>query len=479
MKIVIKFRLPYRVVVSLKLLRKLANIVLVCYVTMCCVVKGVSGQSYQDHNESKTNVILIMADDLGYECLGSNGGLSYKTPNLDRLANDGLRFTNCYSQPLCSPSRVKIMTGLRNFRNYEHFGYLNPDQKTFGTLMKEAGYNTCIAGKWQLNGISGGLYVPGWDDSRRPSYFGFDKYCLWQVTKDVYPDHGIKRERYADPFIEENGKVIGIMEDKYGPDIFCDFILDFITKNKSEPFFVYYPMVLTHAPFTPTPDSKEWANKELRFKNDTSYFSAMVQYMDKIVGRMISRVKELGIEKNTIIIFTGDNGTDTRIISSTQDGEIWGGKGTMTDAGTHVPLIISWPAQIKKPGVLSDLIEFSDFYSLLAELTHQKGTTDGKSFLKILVDEKNYVPRKSLMVHYDPKWGNMNKNRGRFVRNKEYKLYQDGRFYNVKKDPLEKNPIGSGHFTKNELKIRMQLQLEQKSAPGWEYFNGRDSLHIR
>ena len=100
----------------------------------------------------KPNIVLIMADDMGYECLGSNGSTEYKTPNLDRLAREGLRFNNCYSQPICTPSRVKIMTGKFNSRNYEEFAYLNPNQKTFGNLLQEAGYATCIAGKWQLNG---------------------------------------------------------------------------------------------------------------------------------------------------------------------------------------------------------------------------------------------------------------------------------------------------------------------------------------
>ena len=101
----------------------------------------------------KPNVVLILADDLGYETLSCNGSLSYKTPNLDQLASQGIRFTQFYSNPLCSPSRVGIMTGKYNFRNYEYFEYLNPSQKTFGNLMQDAGYVTAIAGKWQLNGI--------------------------------------------------------------------------------------------------------------------------------------------------------------------------------------------------------------------------------------------------------------------------------------------------------------------------------------
>src|SRR5690554_6870563 len=129
--------------------------------------------------ENKPNIVLIMADDMGYECLGVNGSTEYKTPNLDRLAREGIRFENCYSQPLCTPSRVKIMTGKYNFRNYEDFGYLNPKEKTFGNLFKEAGYATCIAGKWQLNGLN--RDNPGNQDVTRPNHFGFDEYCLWQL----------------------------------------------------------------------------------------------------------------------------------------------------------------------------------------------------------------------------------------------------------------------------------------------------------
>ncbi|MBS0012146.1 MAG: sulfatase-like hydrolase/transferase, partial [Bacteroidales bacterium] len=122
------------------------------------------------------NIVLIMADDMGYECLSCNGSLSYSTPILDDLAASGIRFTNCYSQPLCTPSRVKIMTGKYNYRNYEYFGYLDESEFTFGALMKDAGYATCIAGKWQLNGLA--YKLPAYDDNSRPHLFGFDEYCL-------------------------------------------------------------------------------------------------------------------------------------------------------------------------------------------------------------------------------------------------------------------------------------------------------------
>jgi arylsulfatase A len=202
----------------------------------------------------KPNIILIMADDLGQETLGCYGAAEYETPILDGLAANGLRFTQCHSQPICTPTRVQIMTGLYNNRNYQGFEYLDPTQVTFAQLVKKAGYTTCISGKWQLNGW--GAQKPGWDDLNRPAHLGFDVSCLWQVTK--YKQAG---ERYADPLVVKNGTELPILKDQYGSDVFCDFILDFIEEQKDQPFLVYYPMVLVHNPFTPTPDSPEWADR--------------------------------------------------------------------------------------------------------------------------------------------------------------------------------------------------------------------------
>src|SRR5438876_2276642 len=190
----------------------------------------------------KPNLILILADDLGYECLGCNGSTSYKTPALDRLAADGMRFRHCYVQPLCTPTRVQLMTGQYNVRNYIQFGLLHPEAITFGNLLKQAGYATGIAGKWQLS--------HGFDG---PGKFGFDEYCLWQLTR--------RPPRYANPGLEINGKEIDYKKGEYGPDLVSDYVLDFIARKKNQPFFLYYPMMLTHPPFQPTPDSKDWDPK--------------------------------------------------------------------------------------------------------------------------------------------------------------------------------------------------------------------------
>ena len=145
----------------------------------------------------RPNVILIMADDVGYECFGCYGSRQYQTPNIDRLAREGMRFTHCYSQPLCTPSRVKLMTGLSNVRNYSAFSVLNPDQRTIGHHMQAAGYRTFIAGKWQLLGAE--QYAKQFRKKGTwPRDAGFDEFCLWQVDK--------LGSRYWGPLLNINGE---------------------------------------------------------------------------------------------------------------------------------------------------------------------------------------------------------------------------------------------------------------------------------
>ena len=156
-----------------------------------------------EKDDDRPNIILIMADDMGYECLSCYGSTSYQTPVLDKLASEGIQFNQCISQPLCTPSRVKIMTGLYNYKNYDYFGHLSNDSYTFGNLLKDAGYATCIVGKWQLNGLAYKEDLPYWDDKNRPVDFGFDEYALWQLTQ-----RRGKGERFADPLIEQMGKYL-------------------------------------------------------------------------------------------------------------------------------------------------------------------------------------------------------------------------------------------------------------------------------
>ncbi len=408
-----------------------------------------------EKKEKLPNIVLIMADDMGYECLGCYGSTEYQTPNLDRLAAEGIRFEHCYSQPLCTPSRVKIMTGQYNFRNYEDFGYLNPNQKTFANLLKDAGYATCIAGKWQLNGLN--RNNPGNQDVNRPYHFGFDEYCLWQL-------HHQKKdgERYAEPLITQNGKDLPGESDSYGPQIFADYICDFIDRKADNPFFVYYPMALVHDPFVPTPESPEWTDISRRYENDTAFFAEMVAYTDKIIGQIEAKLRENRVLDNTIFIFTGDNGTGRAVYSSTVSGIVRGGKGLTINTGNHVPLIVSWPAKMKGKRVTKALVSFADFLPTFCEvagINPELHSNDGKSLLPVILGEKEKV-QDEIFIHYSPRWGNSGHNR--WVMNQEYKLYRDGRFYSTVTDPGEKNPLTNLSEEEKILKEGFQNVLNEK-----------------
>lgn len=420
-------------------------------------------------SEEKPNVILIMADDVSWEAFGCYGADDYKTPNIDALAASGLQFTHCYSTPLCTPSRVELMTGKYNFRNYTHFGYLNPKEKTFGNLMKEAGYKTAIAGKWQLNGLYNQL--SGCQDNTRPYAAGFDEYCLWQLTKEKTRNDG---ERFWSPPLEKNGKMFTKEDNygKYGPDILCDFVCDFIDRNKNDSFFVYYPMVLVHNPFVPTPDTigdrprDHSANKQPKGKKAAKEnFVAMVNYMDKIVGRVVEKVDSLGLSENTLIVFTADNGTNRSITSTWNGMEIQGGKGGTTDMGTHVPMVAFWKGHTPSGEKVDDLIDFTDFYPTFASIAgvslEGEKNLDGVSFLPQLTGQPG-TPRDWVFCHYQPYWNMMP---DQFARTREYKLYPDGRFFNVPKDLKEENAIDPATAPGNDFPMLQGILEKAPPAP--------------
>lgn len=386
---------------------------------------------------NRPNIIVIMADDLGYETITANGGNSYNTPNIDQMAAEGIRFNHCYAQPLCTPSRVKLMTGIYNVRNYVKFGILDTSQTTFGHIFQKAGYATCIVGKWQLG-----------KDPMSPRWAGFDEHCLWQVRKGRTGGKGNSRDtRFSEPILETNGTIKTYAKTDFGPDIVINYGLDFIERKakKGEPFLLYYPMILTHCPFSPTPDSPEWLKDTatvMQYKGQAHYFEDMMAYTDKIIGNIQQKLMDLGIDNNTLIIFTGDNGTDEPVVSNLNGRIVAGAKGKSTDAGTRVPLIAKWSGQIKPNSVSDDLVDFSDILPTICAATNIPIPTspqiDGQSFLPQLQGKKGQ-PRKWIYNWYS-RSGKVEK-ANVFARTHQYKLYTNGQFYEVPKDYLEENPL--------------------------------------
>lgn len=444
----------------------------------------------------KPNIILIMADDMGFECLAANGSQSYRTPNLDRMAEEGVRFTNCYSQPICSPSRVQIMTGIYNNRNYTQWGTLPQSETTFGHIMQEAGYATASAGKWQLS-----------TDGVTASKAGFDETCMWAYgfdlegfelkhpigAKDNYyynpkdpeqryyaieDDRPHMTSRYWNPCVLRNGKLVKTSYEDYAPDICTDFLVDYIERKQDQPFFIYYPMILTHGPNVPSPDSEgiEQMTDAQKLKSNKVYFKDMVEYADKLVGRILEQLETLGLRDNTLVLFTGDNGTQLGTQTQTEDGMIIGGKGSTANAGTHVPLIASWRGSGVTGQVCDDLVDFTDF---LMTVTHAgavplpaKLSLDGRSFLpqigghSYLSAEYRTEKRDWVFCHWDKNpagpMANPKFPRARFARNERFKLYDNGRLYDLSADPLEQRILPSNPERQS---IRQELQAVLNAMP--------------
>jgi arylsulfatase A len=412
-----------------------------------------------------------MADDVGYEGFSIHGSQSYKTPHLDRLARNGMWFRHCYSMPICTPSRVQIMTGRYSFRNYTKFAELLKGEQTFANQLQRAGYRTAIAGKWQLGG-----------NGQTVQDFGFETHCLWHLDG--------RDSRYWEPRISQNGKLLDVA-DRYGPDVMVEFLCDFIDQNHKRPFLIYYPMMLPHWPFVPTPDSPAGGSRKRSGDYDgkrggVEYFADMVAYVDKIVGQIDSKLDEHSIRENTLLLFTCDNGCATNIVSQMPTGPIKGGKASMPDNGTHVALFAQWPAVIKPGQVCHALVDFTDFLPTVvdasgADLPSRK--VDGKSMLPVLRGEVDSV-RDWVFCYYNPRPPVRPENKtkirellnkvdkstrlktlGRFARDRSYKLYGDGRFYNVATDPTEANDLTRGDLEPTAATAKRQLHEVLSTMP--------------
>ena len=375
---------------------------------------------------NKPNVLLILADDLGVECLSSYGGVSHRTPNLDRLAKEGMRFTHCFANPLCSPSRAQLLTGRYPFlnglkvvlanKNQEDI-YLRPSQPSFPRQLKEHGYATQIVGKWHVS-------LEHKHDTIRQ--FGFDHYQTWSI----FHGQGQKTTRYWNPYQLRDGRNIAPeVAKRYGPDVDLEVQLDFIKTHAQSktPFLAFYSTYLPHYPWEPTPDSEAptYRAPNTAHKGDAKYFPAMVAYLDRQIGAMLRTLDELGIADDTIIIFVADNGTDAGLRNLWGDGRvIAGGKGTMTDRGTRVPLLVRWPGKIKAASSCVDLVDLSDFFPTLCELT-------GAKLPDVMIHGRSFAPQLLGKPGQPREWIHIQNANSRQVRDREFMLNNKGELRRV------------------------------------------------
>jgi len=372
---------------------------------------------------SRPNVILIVADDAGIETVGAYGG-EYRTPRIDRLAREGVRFDNAHATPLCTPSRVRLLTGRYSFRNYKAFGHLGRDEPTLAKLLKGAGYRTALAGKWQLSGNP----LDGVRGST-PSEAGFDEWSAWATGPDFLED-GCP---HWGPTLDTNG-VTQTYPGEFGSDLVHRFARDFVGRNPAGPFFLYYSMILPHDPFVSTPARPQAATRE-------DQFAAMLEYMDALVGDLLDHLDGLGLAKNTLVVFLGDNGTDPRIASRLRGRVAQGGKGSTLEAGTHVPLVLRWPARLPAAAVAEPMADLTDVFATIASAAGRHAdaaASDGYDLLRGLGDPA--APRRpAIFMDFALGWWPLQAQRYAF--DARWKLYGDGRFFDTLSDPVEQAPL--------------------------------------
>lgn len=396
----------------------------------------------------KPNILFIMVDDLGKEWVSCYGASDIKTPHIDALAAGGMRMDNAYSMPQCTPSRVTLLTGQYPWRTgwVNHWdvprwgvGYFDwKHHTTFARVMKTAGYVTAAAGKWQINDFR---VTP---DAMKKH--GFDDWCMWTGYET---GNRPSAERYWDPYINTPSGSRTV-KGKFGPDVYCDFLVDFIKSHRDKPMMLYFAMALTHTPLVHTPDEPDVSDKMGKHR-------AMVRYTDKLVGRLVKAFDDAGIRDDTIIIFTTDNGTSGGIAGTLKGRSVRGGKAKKSENGVCEPFIVNGPGRVPAGTVSDALTDFTDLLPTFAELggavLPKDLTLDGVSQAKVILGQARDSSREWIMAmgHGPAKLDakgvrGVNDFADRVIRDKRFKVWLGAapkitHLYDLQADPWEENNL--------------------------------------
>lgn len=439
------------------------------------------------------NIVFFLADDLGQRDLGAYGSTFHETPNLDRLAKDGAKFTDAYAAcPVCSPTRASILTGQwpqrtgitdyigaparpglwkRNTKRLPapYTDRLALDTPTLAKALKSAGYATFFAGKWHLG-------PEGW----WPENQGFD------INRG-----GIERggpyggNKYFSPY--DNPRLTNGPAGEHLPDRLATETASFIEANKDRPFFAYFSFYDVHTPLMAREDLRkkyeakrmrlglaaEWGRegeRDVRLVQEHAVYAAMVEAMDLAVGKVLAKLDALGLRENTLIIFTSDNGgLSTSEGWPTSNLPLRGGKGWMYEGGLREPLLVRWPGVVKPGSLITTPVSSPDFFPTLLEVagtTPQPGQTiDGTSLVPLL--KGGTVPERALFWHY-PHYGNQGGAPGAAIRRGDWKLIEwaeDNRaeLFNLAQDLGEKTNLAAQE-PKRAAQLRAELVAWQKQV---------------
>jgi arylsulfatase A len=381
------------------------------------------------------NVIFILADDLGYGDLGCFGQKLIKTPNIDRLAAEGMRFTQAYAgATVCAPSRCTLMTGkhnghafIRGNREVKPEGQVPMPADTFTVahLMKQAGFHTGIIGKW-------GLGKP--DSASTPDKMGFDYffgYNCQRLAHEYYPE-----------YLWRNNQKVMLQGAQYSHDLMAEEALAFVRRNKERPFFLYLAFTIPHAKLQ-VPDLGPYAGES--WPENLKKLAAMITRLDRDVGRLIALLKELQLDKQTLVIFASDNGAAYADKVFHHSGPLRGHKRDMYEGGIRTPAIARWPGRIQAGAVNEQVWAFWDFLPTMAELTKQKAPQglDGISILPVLLDGK-------VREHPPLYWEFHERGFDQAARIGDWKAVRHGldaplELYDLKTDPIEQRDVAKQH----------------------------------
>lgn len=431
---------------------------------------------------ARPNVVFIMLDNVGQEWFGCYGSEEKCTPNIDRLARTGVRVENCYTPPVCGPSRTVLLTGRyphsTGFRLHHDAalysgGGLDPKREViFPRLFRDAGFITGITGKWQINNL--------YDEPDALTQHGFQEHLVWpgsidrtKVSKaemDRFLDI-VRRESYAEavafnqhiesrywnPVFLNNGQREE-RRDKFGPDESHAFAIDFLRRHREKPFLLYLPMVLTHGQsFTqnvvPTPLNRD------PDRPHHEMFADMLRYADGRIGEVIAELDRLGLRDNTFVFVASDNGTEKNLKARRNGREVQGDLYSLTEAGGNVVLMANCPKRIPG-GRTIPLADFTDIYPTVCELAQvplsPRHRPDGQSFAPFLLGKPGAVPPRTWILN--------EYHETRVVRDKRFKLYSDGRLFDANADPVEQHDLSQSHDA-TTVAARKSLQAALASLP--------------
>ncbi len=433
-------------------------------------------QAQDQPGKSRPNVIIIYSDDQGAIDLNCFGARDLITPNIDRLVNSGIRFTQFYGAPVCSPSRAGVLTGKTpqragvpgNVSSLSMEAGMPGEQYTIAEMFHDAGYKTAHIGKWHL----------GKSPEKQPNAQGFDYSfghfvgCIDNYSHFFFWEGPNRHDLYR------NGEEV-FYPGRYFPDLMVEEASKFMETNKDHPFFMYYAMNTPHYPYQGSP---EWLKyyQQMGVPYPRNLYAAFISTMDEKVGLLLQKIEELGLRENTIIVYQSDNGYSTEErahYGGGSAGVFRGSKFSLFEGGIRVPAAISWPAKLKKGAVRNQLAVNADWMPTLAELAGIDANLhelDGKSLVPILYDENHETLHPKFCWRNGKQWASRNGNwkliGNPMIAGEKFSPKDSLFLVNLEEDPGEQNNLANQFPVKvDELKTQYR-EWNKRNSPNNDSF---------